>query len=87
MPRNREDWQRSLDTTSRIAFGESHCEPGDIESGIKEYRSRFRGDIKELADEFSGSYQKEFQRSVEQIRNRFKRYRENKKQDLFKGAK
>lgn len=69
MPRHHEHWQRSLDSLSRKRYRD----PGDIEKGIREYTLRFRRDIKELADEFGGSYQREFRRSVEQFRNRFEK--------------
>lgn len=69
MPRHHEHWQRSLDSLSRKRYHD----PEDLMSGIREYTLRFRRDIRELADEFGGSYRREFQRSVEQIRNRFER--------------
>ena len=69
MPRHHEHWQRSLDSLSRKRYHD----PGDIMGGIKEHTLRFRRDIKELADEFRGSYQHEFRRSVEQLRNRFEK--------------
>ena len=54
-----------------------------VSRGIREYTLRFRRDIKELADEFGGSYQQEFRRSVEQLRNRFEKDIEKMRKRIY----
>jgi uncharacterized protein YukE len=83
MSRHHEHWQRSLDSLSR----KQHHDPKDIQRGIREYTSRFRMDIKELSDKYGGANQREFQRSVEQLRNRFERDIEKYRRRMYPEVK
>ena len=79
MPRHHEHWQRSLDSLSR----KQHHDSGDIIRGIREYTLKFRRDIRELEDKYKGAYPQEFQRSVEQLKNRFKKDTEKIRKRIY----